>query len=125
MKKIICTALTIVLVLGLFVPTSFATSNKDYTKIVAEVEKTNQEIEELIEEAIEEAEEVSNSKKSNREIEKEIKEIIEELIEDTNKIAGKMVKKAAKVGIIVICEYVEVTIGNQKVLIDPLVVVGF
>lgn len=40
-------------------------------------------------------------------------------------MSDKMVKKAAKVGIKVICEYVEVTIGGQKVMVDPLRVVGF
>lgn len=125
MKKFICTVLTIVLVVGLFVPTSFAASNKDYNNIVAEVEKTNEEIEELIQEAIEDADEVLSSNKSQDKINKEITKIIQKLVKETDKIAGKMIKEAKKVGIVVECEYVEVIIGNQNVMIDPLRVVGF
>lgn len=125
MKKFICTVLTIVLVVGLFVPTSFAATDKDYKMIVDEVEKTNEEIEELIQEAIEDAEEVLSSDESQSKMDKEITKIIEKLVKETDKIAGKMIKKAAKVGILIECEYVEVIIGNQKVLIDPLRVIGF
>lgn len=124
-KKFICTVLTIVLVVGLFVPTSFAATNQDYKMIVSEVEETNEKIEELIEEAIEDAEEVLSSNKSQSKIDKEITKIIEKLVKETDKIAGKMIEKAAKVGILIECEYVEVIIGNQKVLIDPLRIVGF
>ena len=124
-KKVICTVLTIVLVLGLFVPTSFAASKEDYKEIIEDVEETNQEIEELIQEAIEDAEEVLISNKSQSKIDKEIAKIISKLIKETDKLAAKMIKKADKVGIIIICEYVEVIIGDQKVLIDPLRIVGY
>ncbi len=125
MKKVICTLLTVVLLFGLFVPTSFAASNKDYKEIIDQVEEVNEEIEELIEEAIEGAEEVLESKKGQVYIDKEINKIITKLVRETDKLAAKMIKKAAKIGIIVLCEYVEVTIANHKVLIDPLRVVGF
>lgn len=55
--------LTVLLILGLFVPTSLAASNKDYEEIVKEVEETNEEIEELIEEAVEDADEILESGK--------------------------------------------------------------
>lgn len=147
MKKFICAVLTFVLVLSLFVPTSFAMED-DYSRIVYEVEKTNIRIENLIDQAIKDVEKeirkhnqeiikLQNLKENvNKDIDKliyeselkleiKIKQIIDCLIDDTNKLAGKMIKDAAKVGIKVICEYIEVEIGNQKVLIDPLRVVGF
>lgn len=127
-KKFICTMLTIVLVFGLFVPTAFADSDDDYEEILEEimeeVEETNEEIDELIEEAIEDVEELLESDKSEQKIQKEIDKIIRKLVKETDKIAGKMIKEAAKEGIVVLCEYVEVTIGNRKVLIDPLRVIG-
>lgn len=124
MKRIICAVLTIVLLLGVFVPETFAATSKDHRKIVAKVEKANEKIEKLIKEAIKDVEQVSRSKKSQIKIEKEIKEIINDLIKDTNKVAHKMIKQAANQGVLVICEYVEVNIGGHKVMIDPLRVVG-
>ena len=147
MKKFICAVLTFVLVLTLFVPTSFA-MEEDYRRIVYEVEKTNIGIENLVDQAIKDVEkeirrhnqeiiklqnlEENTNKdidkltyKSELKLERKINQIIDCLIDDTNKLAGRMIKDADKVGIKVICEYVEVEIGNQKVLIDPLRVVGF
>ena len=128
-KKVICSILTIVLVLGLIMPTSFAAIKEDYqmnlVEVMEEVEETNEEIEELIQEAIEDVEEVLSSDKNEKKQEKEIDKIIRKLVKETDKIAGKTIKNAAKKGIIVLCEYVEVTIGNRTVLIDPLRVVSY
>ncbi len=121
MKKLICSALTVVLVISLFVPASFA-AKEDYLWIMEEVEKSNEEIEELIEEAIEDVQELDENDKH---YEKDLNKLIWKLEKETNKLADKMVKKAAKVGIEVICEYVEYQIGGQSVLIDPLIIIGF
>jgi vacuolar-type H+-ATPase subunit D/Vma8 len=143
MRKVFCTVLTFVLVVSLFAPLSFAAED-DYFRISREVDETNQKIEEMIDKAIEDAENAINAykeevKSNNKDSEgightikdkkdalnKEIQRIIERLVTDTNELAAKMVSKAAEAGIIVECEYVEVEIGNQKVLVDPLIVVGF
>lgn len=121
MKKLICSVLTLVLVLSLFVPASFAAS-EDYPWIYKEVMRTNNEIDRLIVNALIE---VENVDRSNDQANKIINKIIDELVKDTNKLADKMIQEAAKVGIQVICEYVEVEIGGQIVLIDPLKVIGF
>lgn len=143
MKRFICTVLTLVLVLSLFAPASFATKN-DYDKIVAEVAKTNLKIEQLILKAqndakkeIEKAneedryiEDVKGNKEllislNQQKLDKKIDSIIKNLIKDTDGLSENMIKKAKAAGVKVICEYVEVDIGNRKVLIDPLRVVGF
>lgn len=120
MKKLICSVLTVVLVLSLFVPASFAAS-EDYPWVEKEVLRTNNEIDRLVEKAINEVEKVDAS---NNKVDKLINKIIDELVKDTNKLADKMIKEAAKVGIQVVCEYVEVEIGGQTVLIDPLRIIG-
>lgn len=121
MKKLICSVLTLVLVLSLFVPASFA-SSEDYPWIIKEVERTNNEIERLVERAIMEVDKVDSS---SDKADKIINKIIDELVKDTNKLADKMINEAAKVGIEVVCEYVKIEIGGQTVLIDPLKVIGF
>lgn len=50
----------------------------------------------------------------------EIDKIINELLQVTNKLAAKMIEDAAKEGVIVYCEWVEVTLGDRTVLVDPL-----
>lgn len=126
MKKLICTVLTVVLVLTLFVPASFAIED-NYIRIVNKVERTNEEIENLIDKALIDVD-VEREKYDNdnqEKLDKKIQHIIDKLVDDTNKLAEKMIKSAAKVEIQVMCEYVEVEIGGQKVLIDPLKVIGF
>lgn len=119
MKRVVCSILILVLVLSLFVPTSYA-AKWDYSEIPAQVEITNNEIERLVEEAIKEVDKIDLN--HNNAV-KKINNIIEKLVRDTDRIAEKMIKEAAKVGIEVICEYVPYTIGGQTVLIDPLIVV--
>ncbi len=121
MKKLICSVLTVVLVLSLFVPTSFAAS-EDYPWVEKEVLRTNNEIDRMIVNALIK---VENIDKTSDDAYKLINKIIDELVKDTNKLADKMIEEAAKVGIQVVCEYVEVEIGGQTVLIDPLRVIGF
>ena len=121
MKKLICNVLSVVLVMSLFVPASFA-AKEDYTWVIEEVERTNEEIDALIEEAKDEADGLDVNDKH---YEKDLNKIIDKLVKETNKLAGKMIKKAAKVGIEVICEYEPFQIGGRTVEIDPLRVVGF
>jgi hypothetical protein len=50
----------------------------------------------------------------------EIDKIIENLLDVTNKLATKMIEDAAKEGVIVYCDWVEVTLGGRVILVDPL-----
>ncbi|MDR7871028.1 MAG: hypothetical protein RIN55_09230 [Tissierellaceae bacterium] len=121
MKKFICSILTVILMLSLFVPASYAAKWEPH-EIVTEVERTNNEIERLVEQAIQEVEKLDSS---TEKAEKEINKIINNLVKDTNRLADKMIKEAGKIGIEVECEYIEYEIGGQKVLIDPLRVIAF
>ncbi len=119
MKRLISSILTLVLVLSLFVPASYA-GKWDYEEIPAVVEATNNEIDSLIEEAIYQ---VSQVDELGEKAEKEINKIIEKLVKETDKLSEKVIKEAGKIGILVICEYIPVEIGGQIIMIDPLIVV--
>ena len=119
MKRLISSILTLVLVLTLFVPASYA-AKWDYEEIPAVVEQTNNEIDRLIEEAVYQASQVDEL---GDKAEKEINKIIEKLVKETDKLSEKVIKEAGKVGALVICEYIPVEIGGQIIMIDPLIVV--
>ncbi|TJX14930.1 hypothetical protein E9840_04305 [Tissierella creatinini] len=121
MKKLICSIFTVVLVMSLFVPVSFAAA-EDYPWVLEEVEKTNAEIAKMVDEAKDEVEDLDDTDKR---YEKDLKKIIHELKKDTDKIAKEMIKEAVQVEIEVVCEYVTEVIGGQEVLIDPLRILGF
>ncbi len=147
MKKFLCAFLVLIMVFSVFTPmVSASGTNVDH--ILAEIEKTNQEIENLIVKAqVEANREIEKTKQENKLIEaafgkigflrdllvylnemqlnQKIDSIVKKLVADTDRLSFEMIRKAAKYGVNVICEYVEVEIGNRKVLIDPLRVVGF
>jgi hypothetical protein len=50
----------------------------------------------------------------------EIDKIINDLLKVTNKMAAKMIEDAAKEGVTVYCEWIEVTLGGRNILVDPL-----
>jgi hypothetical protein len=54
----------------------------------------------------------------------ELDKIVNRLIQTTNDIANKTISIAAENGYTVICEMVEVQVGDRVVLIDPLRVTG-
>jgi hypothetical protein len=54
----------------------------------------------------------------------ELDKIVNRLIQTTNDIANKTINIAAENGYTVICEMVEVQVGDRVVLIDPLRVTG-
>jgi len=84
------------------------------SKTIEMMDKTDAKIYAEIEKA------VGKVDKENADLDK----IIEALIEKTEKIADKMVEKAAKDGVLVEKTYIEVEIGGRIVLVDPLRVVG-
>ncbi len=77
-------------------------------KFEAQIDKSNKQIQE-------------RTDKFNEKIDR----IIERLINDTNQKAADMKNRAAGKGITVICELVEIQIGGQNILIDPLRIAGF
>jgi hypothetical protein len=106
-----------VFVFSLSVSPVFATLSEDeveYEKISSGVNKTNEKIDKMIDKAIEDA------KEKNK-----IDKIKEKLIDGTNKKAANMKKRAANKGIVVECDLVEVEIGGETILIDPLRIAGY
>ncbi len=120
MKKIARVTLVVTLVFLLFSPVAFA-SDSDLEKVIDQVEKTNLKIDKKIDKAIEKAEKFEDTKNEDKLIDK----VIDNLIDWTNKEADKMIDKAAKKDIEIYCELVEVEIGGQIILIDPLRIAGY
>lgn len=81
-------------------------SEKDYDKAEKMVAKANEQILKMVDKAM--------SAKNLK---------IDKLVEKTNDIAFKVIEKAAKMGIVVECEYVAYEIQGYIVYIDPLRVV--
>jgi hypothetical protein len=83
----------------------------------------------IIEEKLRKTLEVCNNvpNKNHEEIQKledkyiaEIDKIINDLLQVTNRMAAKMIEDAAKEGVTVYCEWIEVTLGGRNILVDPL-----
>lgn len=53
-----------------------------------------------------------------------IEKLIEKMVDKTNKISKKAQKSAAKLGVTVECELIEVLIDGQVILVDPIFIVG-
>jgi hypothetical protein len=93
---------------------------------VADVDNSQNKIVEVkLRKTLEEYNNVPN--KNQEEIQKledkyiaEIDIIINNLLDVTNKMSAKMINDAAKAGVTVYCEWVEVTLGGRDVLVDPL-----
>ena len=108
--------------------------NVEVTKILSKIDKTNVKIQDLIDEAILETSKISlketeDLSKLDNEAERNICiqkancaiiKVMENLIVVTDKIAGDMVKEAAEYGIIVIQEYIPITVNGVTYMVDPL-----
>ncbi|WP_432667256.1 hypothetical protein R9X47_12680 [Wukongibacter baidiensis] len=118
MKRFLSVVVLSMLLVMVFSATVFAAED-----VYSLVEEANQKIEEKIEEAVEKADELDpESSKYDVKLDK----IINKLIKETDKISKKTIKEAKKkYGATVVCEYVEVQIGNRTVLVDPLNVSGW
>jgi hypothetical protein len=83
-------------------------------KIAAYVDSTNADIDEMIDAAIVEAYEIIASGG-------DLGSIIQELLSDTNKAASWAIKKSKGSAV---CTLIEVLIGGQAVMVDPLKVLN-
>jgi chromosome segregation ATPase len=92
--------------------------NKDCKKTEENLRKTLTKYNDVYDENFEEVQ-----KLGDKYIE-EIEKIINDLLNVTNKISAKMVEDAAKEDVIIICEWVEVKLGDRNVLVDPLRIGG-
>jgi len=116
MKKLMVVMVLCMMVLGLGSVDVKASTDVDELVVV-----TNLKLEDIILDAQEDADKVlANDSLTEDEKDAKIDAIIEKLIEKTNKVAAKTIVKADKNDVLVICEYVEVLIGDVIVLVDPL-----
>jgi hypothetical protein len=116
MKKLMVVMVLCMMVLGLGSVDVKASTDVDELVVV-----TNLKLEDMILDAQEDADKVlANDSLTEDEKDAKIDAIIEKLIEKTNKVAAKTIVKADKNDVLVICEYVEVLIGDVIVLVDPL-----
>jgi len=116
MKKLMVVMVLCMMVLGLGSVDVKASTDVDELVVV-----TNLKLENMILDAQEDADKVlANDSLTEDEKDAKIDAIIEKLIEKTNKVAAKTIVKADKNDVLVICEYVEVLIGDVIVLVDPL-----
>jgi hypothetical protein len=112
MKKVWCFLLAVVFMMSLvsvaWADTGF--SDEDYAKVEKHVDQANAKIADLVEKADAKAD------KKNADIDK----IIDQLLKQTGHVAQKAIEFGAKYGVVVECEDVEVEIGDQTVIVDPL-----
>jgi len=102
---------TILLSLVFLLAVGASVSAGDKTaKIAAYIDSTNEEIDEMISAAIVEANEIVASGG-------DLSSLIQELLADTNKAASWAIKKSKGSAV---CTLIEVLIGGQAVMIDPL-----
>lgn len=140
MKKVLSLGLVFVLVMPLFM-TSFASNDLGW--IQDEVDRTNAKIEQMIDKAREDVDRAIQLHEkqvdliklmgrlgntnvdrlialAEKALDTQIDLRLNRLVRETDREANAMIQKAARYGVTVECEYVEVTIGGKTVLIDPL-----
>lgn len=88
---------------------SLDSESKSYEKIHKEIEKIYEKINN--DEKLE---------KLTQDLEGDIDKLISQLLQHTNKIANNAIEAGKKEGIVVECSIIEVVIGGETVLVDPL-----
>ncbi|MEL7563482.1 MAG: hypothetical protein AAGU27_01145 [Dehalobacterium sp.] len=83
--------------------------SKGYEKINKEIEKLYAKINDN-----------KQLEKLTQDLEEDIDKIIAELLQHTNKIANKTIEAGEKEEVIIECSIIEVEIGGETVLVDPL-----
>lgn len=121
MKKFFSTFFVLILLMSIFGSVALAADNEVLEEVIAKVNEANQQIQGEIDDAVAEANKAMDEYADDpAKLDAELDMIIDELITNTNRIAKTAIDFAAEKGITVVCEYIEVTIGNRTVLVDPL-----
>ncbi|MFD2615315.1 hypothetical protein [Paenibacillus gansuensis] len=133
MKKMAVVLLGAFLFLNVSVTSTYAANDDTvYQQVLEQVQETNEEISEKIAEADERADEIlaeakeeasTNAARSEEIFAKanqELDKLIAVLINETNALAENTKRYGESRGYEIICELVEVEIGDRKVWIDPL-----
>jgi len=142
MKKLVVFITAILMVSFIIMPTN-SVQAMGMNEIINSVEQTNIQINIEIEKAVyagqilikdyndalmllvsNEDKEQKNNKKKIEKMDNiyndEIDKIINDLLQVTNKMSAKTINMAAKEGVKVYCQWVEITLGGRTVLVDPL-----
>lgn len=103
-------------------------STENLEKVEAIVDKANEKIEKKIDNAVAKSERIvakyENDKLTEAEKDAKIDELVTGLIDKTNAISLKARTRCEKLGYTVECEWIEVEIDGQIILVDPLYIVG-
>jgi hypothetical protein len=86
------------------------------------INKENQKIDFIVDNAVEDANNLID--KGYTSDSEPVQALCEKVAEKTENISDKAIEKAYEEGYIVECNYIEVNIGGNTVLIDPLIVIG-
>lgn len=128
MKKFLSGITTMMLVIGLFT-TGVQAKELNTQEIKQMIEQTNKEIYELINEADDKGDALVLSYEANkiseRQLNHKLDQIIGQLIDFTSNKTEKLIKEAAKNGVKLEAQWIEVEIGGRNVLVDPLITDGF
>ncbi|OZM57026.1 hypothetical protein CIB95_09660 [Lottiidibacillus patelloidae] len=132
MKKLLNTTLAIVMALTLSIPSAFADVNsnedKDMQSVQEKVDNANEKIDELIAKAVAEGSDLYNAyqtgEMSLEEYTSEREAVIDQLQEKTEDISIKTKDYAENKGYKVEIYFIDVTIGDKTVPVDPLRVIG-
>jgi predicted PurR-regulated permease PerM len=112
MKKLLCFLLVLVFMMSLVtvVWADVDITDEAYDKVEQHVDKANDKINHMVSIAQDQAD------KNNADMEK----IVAQLLKKTDHFAAKAIEYGENFGVVVECEYNEVVIGDQIVLVDPL-----
>lgn len=120
MKKSISFIVLLIILFSLIItPMAVYADEMNIDKVQSIVDKANEDIEKEIKKAQKDVD-----KYADKGFDDKISERIDDLVNVTNEISEKAVEDSAEYDVEVECEYVEVIIGDESVLIDPLRIVG-
>jgi translation initiation factor 2 alpha subunit (eIF-2alpha) len=122
LRKVISVTLIMISLLTLFGPVAFANETSTEAasqEILKKVDKTNEYVYKSIEKAVKQAEKQVLKENKSDNLDEIIDKIIENLLEKTEEKVEKLIEAAAAEGVEVSKFYIEVTIYDRTILVDP------
>lgn len=127
MTKIKFLSVTLLLLL-IFSNVSYGSVVSSQEQVQQIVTQANTQINEVIAATLEKSTKVIEKYQQHKitleEKDEKIAELIETMIVRTNKISCRAQKNAAKLGVKVECQLIEVIIDDQVILVDPIFIIG-
>ena len=104
------------------------TDSKAEVKVEKLVSEANKKIDKEIENAVAKSETIAEDyeygNNTEKQKDKKIDKLVQKLIDQTNAISEKTRNKCADLGYEVICEWVEVEIDGETIMVDPIYIKG-